>query len=113
MCPVEEAGHSASFSSLPTHVQAQIFATAGACLTTCKASAALAQDARLIASWLLQKHPSQPLTRAARHQMWDVCTQLLDTFTYQPAEDDLCTALLYSGWHGGDALTSRLLQWSC
>jgi ankyrin repeat protein len=54
-----------------------------------------------------------PLARAARHQLWDVCHQLLDTFSYQPTEQDLCTALNYSGAHGEAALMSRLLQCSC
>jgi hypothetical protein len=69
MCPAEGTGDSASFSSLPTHVQTLIFASAGACLTTCKGSAGLAQDARLTAEWLLQQHLPEPLGRAARHQL--------------------------------------------
>jgi hypothetical protein len=113
MCPEEGTDHSASFSSLPTHVQSLVFAAAGASLTTCKASAALAQDACLIAEWLLQRHPSQPLEWAAKHQMWDVCHQLLTSLEYQPKGQELCIGLGYSGKYGEAALMSRLLQWSC
>jgi ankyrin repeat protein len=113
MCPEEETGDSTTFSSLPTHVQTEIFASAGACLTTCKASAALAQDARLTAEWLLQQHLPDPLGWAARHQLWEVCNQLLDTFGYQPMEQDLCTGLIHSGQYGKAALVRSLLQRSC
>jgi hypothetical protein len=106
-------GVSASFDSLPSHIQALIFASAGACLTTCKASAALAQDARLAAKWLLQQHLSQPLEYAAKHRLWDVCNQLLDTFSYQPKEQELCSGMFYSGMYGGATLMCRVLQWSC
>jgi hypothetical protein len=104
---------SASFDSLPIHIQTLFFTAAGAPLTTCKASAALAKDARLTAEWLLQQHLPEPLGRAARHQLWDVCHQLLGTFGHQPTEQDLCSGLMHSGMYGKAALMSKLLQWAC
>jgi hypothetical protein len=77
-----------SFQDLPTHIQGQLFASAGAPINTCKASADIAQDVTLAATWLLAKHHT-PLLQAAKHRLWDVCVQLLTTFDYQPCKDEL------------------------
>jgi hypothetical protein len=100
------------FSSLPLHLQSAIFAAAAAPLNTCKASAAAGQDASLVAMWLLGKC-AFPFLRAAKYQLWDVCTQLLDTYEYTFCKTEHFYALQEVARQGQTGLTSSLLQWSC
>jgi hypothetical protein len=69
-------GSNTSLQCLPLHIQAHLFASAGAPLTTCKASAAIAKDDLLVAQWLRARH-QYPLHQAADHQLWAACEQLL------------------------------------
>jgi ankyrin repeat protein len=111
----QASGAESSFTSLPDlppHLQHLIFASAAAPLTTCKASAAVAQDTSLAAQWLLVKH-KQPLWRGVKHQLWDACERMLGTHQYTPGKQELCDALKLAALYGGARVVSSLLQWCC
>jgi hypothetical protein len=101
-----------AFQGLPPHLQHLIYASAAAPLTTCKASAAIAQDASLTAAWLLAKK-QQPLQTAVKHQLWDVCNHLLSTHQYRPETRELRCCLIDSAQQGATAVVAALLQWCC
>jgi hypothetical protein len=103
---------SITINHLPPHLQHLIFASAAAPLTTCKASAATASDASLTAQWLLVKH-QQPLLRAIKHELWDVCDKLLGTHQYTPATEELCYSLEEAAQKGSAKVVGSLLQWFC
>jgi hypothetical protein len=101
-----------SLPDLPPHLQHHIFASAAAPLTTCKATAAIAQDASLTTQWLLVKG-EQPLLTALRHGLWDVCDKLLNTHQYTPGHYELCPALRRAAGSGRTEVVSSLLRWCC
>jgi hypothetical protein len=103
---------STSIKDLPQELQHLIFASAAAPLTTCKASAAITSDASLVATGLLVKH-EQPLAQAAKHQLWEVCDQLLSSYQYTPDMEELKSTLVMSAQQGRTALIGSLLQWCC
>jgi hypothetical protein len=107
-----ECSLSTSFQDLPPHLQHLIFASAAAPLTTCKASAAVAQEASLVATWLLARN-QQPLKRAAKHQLWDVCGHLFSTYHYIPSYGEFRGVLKCSASKGATAVVATLLQWCC
>jgi hypothetical protein len=100
------------YHDLPQHLQHLIFASAAAPLDTCKASAAIAQDASLVATWLLAQN-QQPLLTAVGHNMWDVCGHLFSTHQYVPDTEELQDALVQSARSGATAVVATLLQWCC
>jgi hypothetical protein len=113
MDQASEAEHSlTSLPDLPPHLQHHIFASPAAPLTTCKASAGTTSDASLAATWLLSKY-KEPLLQASKHQLWDVCTELLTTYSHVPTAVELQQVLPNSAQHGQTSLVSRLLQWCC
>jgi ankyrin repeat protein len=101
-----------TFNHLPPDVQHLIFASAAAPLTTCKASAAIAQDPSLVATWLLVKH-KYPLVQAAKHQLWGACEQLLGTHQYKPGSEELQFALSITARRGSTTVAGKLLQLCC
>jgi hypothetical protein len=101
-----------AFQDLPPHLQHLIYASAAAPLTTCKVSAAVAQDASLTAAWLLTKH-QHPLQRAAQHRLWDVCGHLLSTLHCRPGGEELQETMVQSAGKGATAVVAALLQWCC
>jgi ankyrin repeat protein len=103
---------SITINHLPFHLQHLIFASAAAPLTTCKASAAITSDAGLTAQWL-QAKSNQPLLKAVKHQLWDVCDKLLGTHKYTPGTEELCNALERVALYGCTHIVSSLLQWCC
>jgi hypothetical protein len=101
-----------SLQDLPLPLQHLIFASAAAPLTTCKASAAIAQDASLIATWLLAKN-QYPLQTAVDHQLWDACIHLCSTCQYIPDARELNCCLFTCAREGATAVVATLLQWCC
>jgi hypothetical protein len=96
---------------LPLHLQHLIFASAAAPLTTCKDCAAISQDDSLVARWLLVKQ-QQPLLRAAKHQLWDICAQLLGSYKYTPDVEEIHRALQWIAAEGQATLVRALLPFS-
>jgi hypothetical protein len=100
-----------SLQDLPPHLQHLIFASAAAPLTTCKASAAIAQDASLTAMWLVLEK-QHPLHTAAQHQLWDVCLYLLYSNPwrqYRAGTRELQLTLYLSAEAGATAVVAALL----
>jgi hypothetical protein len=119
MCPIvcirtadEARSPVVPMADLPGHVQTALFVLAGAPLTVCKASAAIAQDLHLTTKWFLHKHTT-PLCQAAKCGRWDVCDHLLGSFHYKPPQQDLQDALETSAQQGDATLVSGLLRWCC
>jgi hypothetical protein len=98
---------------LPISLQQQVFAFAAAPLDTCKVSASIAQDASLTAAWLVSSRVPSPFRTAAKHQLWDVCEQLLTTQNQNPDRHELATALEGAAGAGRTSLFSSLLQRFC
>jgi ankyrin repeat protein len=98
-----------SFEDLPAHVQAQVFAHAGAPLLTCRASAAVAKDPSLVANWLIRRR-RYPLKCAAHHKLWDVCKLLLVHPQLTNNERDLSEALECAAAGGSAEVVQLLLQ---
>jgi hypothetical protein len=76
-----------AFSRLPLELQASIFALASAPLSTCRASASVAGSPALTATWLAASSPN-PLAKAARFGLLEVCRELLARGTDVRADDD-------------------------
>jgi hypothetical protein len=111
MCLEEFDGScSTALQDLPPHLQHLIFASAAAPLTICKASAAVAQEASLIATWLLAKN-QHPLQTAVQIQLWDVCSNLFSMHQYIPDAKELRCCLIDSARKGATAVVATLLQW--
>jgi ankyrin repeat protein len=102
-----------TLSDLPINLQQQIFASAAAPLDTCKVNASIAQDASLTAAWLVGSRLTRltsPFRTAAKHQLWDVCEQLLTNHHQNPDSYELAKALDKVACAGRTSLFSILLQ---
>jgi hypothetical protein len=109
----------AVFQDLPLHLQHLVFVSAAASLTTCKVSAGIAEDDGLIAQWLLAKIPRNscipacPLLTASKHELWDVCERMINTYQYIPTLEELQAALPLAARGGRFSLIVCLLKWCC
>jgi hypothetical protein len=99
-----------TFNDLPLTLQVSIFASGGAPLNTCKASAAIleAQASSELCQWLLAAK-QRPLVTAVKAGLWGICRQLLKE-GHKPAKEDLRFALVKAAALGRGHTVASLLD---